>query len=116
MKSVKADDSLANSVFEETISEKNSNAYYKQLVKQNSPVSRFAGNYDKFKLEIDNSILEIKEEVLSCNPIQLLQCSSDMFKMQGLKLTSQNEKDGLAPILTEYNKPYMDSEYLCLFS
>lgn len=112
MKSVKTDDCFANSLFEETKSEKNSNAYYKQLVKQNSPVSRFVGNYDKLKFEIDNMILEIKEEVLSCNPIQLLQCSSNMFQMQGLKLTSQNEKDGLAPILSEYNKPYMATELI----
>lgn len=113
MRKIKPDEYFNNGSFE--LARFGKNIYAKNIMsdKQHSTlINGLKGQYDEMKSAIEIKIDEIRKDVLSCNPIQLLLFSSDMFKMQGMKLTSSEKTEEISNILPNSNKPYMATEFI----
>ncbi len=65
--------------------------------------------YEEYKLNINNKIDSIKKDILICDPIELLQFSSDIFKLQGMQFINHED---FAVKLPEERKPYIATVFI----
>lgn len=72
-----------------------------------------ASHYDEVKSEIDALIMKIREEILCCDPLQLLMCSTDYSMRQISQVISEshmNFEQANAVRLTEYIQSILVSQ------
>lgn len=112
MKNIKPDDYYNNGGYE--IARFGNSVYAKNIMndKQHSlMIKELKDRYDELKASIDTNIGEIKKAILNCNPIQLLQCSSDMFKMNNMRLSCSDDLED--SVYNAYDhKPYLATEFI----
>lgn len=112
MRKPKPDDYFSNGAFEfarfgrHIVSRNNMSPKQHQ-----SYISKFKDNYQEIKNVINKKISEIKNDVLNCDPIRLLQFSSDVFKMERLKPMGLEETEELSETMPD-NMPYLATEYI----
>lgn len=113
MKNIKPDDYFNNGLLELTRFGKNVCAKNNMSNEQHlSLISELKDHYDELKSEIDAKIAEIKKDVLSCNPVQLLLHSSDIFKMRGALWANSEDIEELSTVSQDYNEPYIATEFI----
>lgn len=111
MKNIKPNDYFNNGGYE--IARFGNSVYAKNIMndkQHSSMIKKLKDQYDELKASIDTNIEEIKKAILNCNPIQLLQCSSDMFKMKNMRLSYFDDLE--ESVYGTYNKPYLATEFI----
>ena len=74
-------------------------------------VETLKNEYDALKEKISQKILNIKQEILKCNPLSLLNYSSEMFKIRGLNLGTLFD-DNFLVCETDNLPPFIATEYI----
>lgn len=113
MKGIKPDDYYNDGYFELARLGKVIYAQNNMSDKQHHDLmTKLGERYDELKAEIDSRVSNIREKVLNSNPLQLLQCASDMFKLQCMNLIKDEEIEEASSECLKINKPYLATEYI----
>ena len=74
-------------------------------------IETLKNEYDALKEKITQKVLNIKQEILKCSPLALLNYSSEMFKLRGISLNALFDDD-LFVCDTENLPPFVATEYI----
>ena len=110
---IKPDRYFNNGIFE--MAQIGNNVYLKNIVPQAQHTKAMASVAEKcpeLKTQIDSLVLEIKEAVLLCEPLKLLQFLQFQFLQSMIGVTSESQQIGLEYLSCQRSVEYIQSIYV----
>ena len=110
---IKPDRYFNNGIFE--MAQIGNNVYLKNILPQAQHTKAMASVAEKcpeLKTQIDSLVLEIKEAVLLCEPLKLLQFLQFQFLQSMIGVTSESQQIGLEYLSCQRSVEYIQSIYV----